>query len=184
MSDGASREVASIAGRPRIPLVSPPVRSRRAAWWAAALSAVAVSSSPLHAQRTPAELPSLPPVFVFSPMQLEPAIVHAIPPVALAKARAKVKRTAVSVTMYCLTGTTRTGQPVREGIVAADPRLFPLGRHVDVFVGRRLLGRFLVDDTGGLVRGRTVDVWTPSCREAWTFGRRRGFAAIVKSATR
>jgi 3D (Asp-Asp-Asp) domain-containing protein len=153
-------------------------------WLAAALLAQAVVTYPLHAQREAPQLPSLPTVFVFSPMQLEPAVVRAVPPVMPSKARAKVKRIPVSVTMYCLSGTTRTGRPVREGILAADPRVFPLGRHLEVFVGRRLLGRFLVDDTGGAVLGRTVDVWTPSCREATAFGRRRGSAAFVKNRVR
>jgi 3D (Asp-Asp-Asp) domain-containing protein len=30
----------------------------------------------------------------------------------------------------------------------------------------------LVADTGGLVRGRRIDIWTPSSREAMRFGKR------------
>lgn len=85
----------------------------------------------------------------------------------------------VHVTAYCLQGTTRRDQPVRQGIVAADPRLFPLGRYVEVYVGRRYHGRFLVDDTGARVRDGVLDIWTPSCHEARRFGRRRGTAVLV-----
>lgn len=85
----------------------------------------------------------------------------------------------VQFTQYCLKGLTRRDNPVREGIVAADPRVFPLGRHVELFVGGKSLGRFLVDDTGGAVKGRIIDIWTPSCTDARRFGRRRGYAVLV-----
>jgi 3D (Asp-Asp-Asp) domain-containing protein len=85
----------------------------------------------------------------------------------------------VQLTAYCLQGTTRRDNLVREGIVAADPRLFPLGGYVEVYVGRRYHGRFLVDDTGGKIREGILDIWTPSCRKARLFGRRRGTAVLV-----
>ena len=85
----------------------------------------------------------------------------------------------VSLTQYCLKGTTRRGRFVRPGIVAADPRIFPLARYVEVFMGKRYLGRFLVDDTGGNVIGATLDIWTPSCRQATRFGRQHGRAVLV-----
>lgn len=85
----------------------------------------------------------------------------------------------VSITQYCLKGTTRRGRFVRPGIVAADPRIFPLARYVEVFMGHKYLGRFLVDDTGGNVVGATLDIWTPSCRQAARFGRHSGKAVLV-----
>ena len=85
----------------------------------------------------------------------------------------------VTLTQYCLKGTTRRGRFVRPGIVAADPRIFPLARYVEVFMGKKYLGRFLVDDTGGNVIGATLDIWTPSCRQATRFGRQHGRAVLV-----
>jgi len=85
----------------------------------------------------------------------------------------------VSLTQYCLKGTTRRGRFVRPGIVAADPRIFPLARYVEVFMGKKYIGRFLVDDTGGNVIGATLDIWTPSCRQARRFGRHHGRAVLV-----
>jgi 3D (Asp-Asp-Asp) domain-containing protein len=89
----------------------------------------------------------------------------------------------VEMTAYCLTKTTtRRGRYVRAGIVAADPRLFPLARYVELYDGRRYLGRFLIDDTGRLIKGNIIDVWVPTCREAKIFGRRKGVAVLVPRA--
>ena len=86
----------------------------------------------------------------------------------------------VEMTAYCLTKTTtRRGRYVRAGIVAADPKLFPLARYVELYDGRRYLGRFLIDDTGRLIKGNIIDVWMPTCREARIFGRRKGVAVLV-----
>lgn len=88
----------------------------------------------------------------------------------------------ISLTMYCVQGETRRGRQTRHGIVAADPRIFPLSRYVDVFLGEDYLGRYLVDDTGGNVLGATLDIWSPDCREAARFGRHWGKATLVARA--
>jgi 3D (Asp-Asp-Asp) domain-containing protein len=85
----------------------------------------------------------------------------------------------VSLTQYCVQGETRRGRQTRHGIVAADPRIFPLARYVEVFLGNEYLGRYLVDDTGGNVLGATLDIWNPDCREAARFGRHWGSAILV-----
>jgi len=88
----------------------------------------------------------------------------------------------VSLTQYCVQGETRRGRQTRHGILAADPRIFPLARYVDVFLGKEYLGRYLVDDTGGNVLGATLDIWNPDCREAARFGRHWGSATLVARA--
>lgn len=88
----------------------------------------------------------------------------------------------VRISMYCLKGTTRRGRYVRAGIVAADPRYFPLAGEIELYVGREYLGRFQVDDTGKRIRGERIDVWTSSCREANRFGLRRGIAVLARRA--
>jgi 3D (Asp-Asp-Asp) domain-containing protein len=85
----------------------------------------------------------------------------------------------VSLTQYCVQGETRRGRLTRHGIVAADPRIFPLARYVEVFLGEEYLGRYLVDDTGGNVLGATLDIWNPDCKEAARFGRHWGSAVLV-----
>jgi 3D (Asp-Asp-Asp) domain-containing protein len=88
----------------------------------------------------------------------------------------------VILTSYCLSGTTRRGRYVRAGIIAADPKYFPLSRYVELYVGKKYYGRFLVDDTGRKIRGAHVDVWLPTCREARRFGLKRGTAMLVPRA--
>jgi len=85
----------------------------------------------------------------------------------------------VEITSYCLRGITRRGDLVRDGIIASDPRVFPLGREIDVWVGRQLYGRFYVSDTGKDIQGSRLDIWKSSCAEAILFGRRRGYALLV-----
>jgi 3D (Asp-Asp-Asp) domain-containing protein len=85
----------------------------------------------------------------------------------------------VSLTAYCLSGLTRRDHYVREGIIASDPKVFPLGHYLEVYVGKAYYGRFLIDDTGGVIKGNKLDIWTPTCREARLFGRVKGTAVLV-----
>ena len=90
------------------------------------------------------------------------------------------ERIAVSVTAYCLQGRTRRDHLVRDGIIAVDRKVFPLGREVDLYFGRTKYGRFLADDTGGVIKGAIIDVWMADCAAARRFGRRRGYAQLVR----
>ena len=74
-------------------------------------------------------------------------------------------------TAYSLRGRTASGRPVAKGLIAADPRHLPLGSRVRLEAGT-YSGEYLVADTGSLVRGKRIDIWTPSSREAMRFGRR------------
>ena len=76
-----------------------------------------------------------------------------------------------TATAYSLRGRTASGQYVTRGLIAADPSILPLGSRVRVDAGP-WSGEYLVADTGGAVRGRRIDIWTPSTREAMQFGRR------------
>ena len=74
-------------------------------------------------------------------------------------------------TAYSLRGKTASGRMVAKGIIAADPRVLPLGSRVRLEVPG-YHGEYLVADTGGMIRGRRIDIWIPSSREAMRFGRR------------
>lgn len=78
---------------------------------------------------------------------------------------------AFTATAYCLQGRTATGGSVRRGIVAADPRVLPLGTRINLNAGS-YSGSYLVADTGGGVKGKKLDIWVPSCSEARRFGRK------------
>ena len=64
-------------------------------------------------------------------------------------------------------GITASGLPVREGLVAVDPRLIPLGKRIWV----EGLGVLLAADTGSLIRGNRLDVFMDDKRAAMEFGR-------------
>lgn len=74
-------------------------------------------------------------------------------------------------TAYSLKGRTASGIETRQGVVAADPRVIPLGSLVQIKAGD-YSGVYTVHDTGSAVKGNLVDVWMPSQKEARKFGRR------------
>jgi 3D (Asp-Asp-Asp) domain-containing protein len=91
---------------------------------------------------------------------------------------AKVAESTVAVpassyvaTAYSLRGKTASGRLVSRGLIAADPKLLPLGSRVRLD-HPGYSGEYLVADTGGMIRGRRIDIWTPSTREAMRFGKR------------
>jgi 3D (Asp-Asp-Asp) domain-containing protein len=81
-------------------------------------------------------------------------------------------------TAYCLQGRTASGGGVRRGIVAADPRILPLGTRIQVSAGS-YSGTYTVADTGGAIKGRILDIWVPTCSEANRFGRRSITVSVV-----
>jgi 3D (Asp-Asp-Asp) domain-containing protein len=91
-----------------------------------------------------------------------------------------------SATAYSLYGRTASGVHVRKGIIAADRRILPIGSRVRVESGS-YTGEYEVCDTGGAIRGKRIDVWVPSSREAMKFGRRNVKLTVLsypKKATR
>jgi 3D (Asp-Asp-Asp) domain-containing protein len=74
-------------------------------------------------------------------------------------------------TAYSLKGRTASGRMVSRGLIAADPSVLPLGSRVRLD-HPGYSGEYLVADTGGAIRGRRIDIWTPSSGEAMRFGRR------------
>jgi len=78
---------------------------------------------------------------------------------------------AFTATAYSLRGRTASGRLVTRGLIAADHRVLPLGTRVRLEAGS-YSGEYLVADTGGAVKGRTIDIWVPNTSEAMRFGRR------------
>ncbi|HVS81344.1 MAG TPA: 3D domain-containing protein [Pyrinomonadaceae bacterium] len=76
-----------------------------------------------------------------------------------------------TATAYSLRGRTASGKPVSRGLIAADPSVLPLGTRVRVEAGS-WSGEYVVADTGGAIKGRRIDIWTPTTRQALQFGRR------------
>ncbi|HEX6913013.1 MAG TPA: 3D domain-containing protein [Longimicrobium sp.] len=90
------------------------------------------------------------------------------------------RRLEMRSTAYCLRGNMRTGVRVRDGMAAGDPSVLPLGSVVRVsHPDGRLIGIFVIMDTGGAVRGNKIDLWFDSCREATNWGIRRVVAEVL-----
>jgi len=75
-------------------------------------------------------------------------------------------------TAYALRGRTRSGVYVRRGVIAADPRVIPLGSVVQISTPG-YCGVYTVHDTGKSIKGQVVDLWVESPSEARIFGRRQ-----------
>ncbi|MBL8205558.1 MAG: 3D domain-containing protein [Blastocatellia bacterium] len=82
-------------------------------------------------------------------------------------------------TAYSLRGITRSGSYVRRGVIAADPRVLPLGSKVHLKAGN-YSGVYTVQDTGKAIKGKRIDVWMPSSREARSFGRQNVRLTVLK----
>ena len=107
-----------------------------------------------------------------SPIAVDAKTVTAAPAVPVAKeTEPVVLAETYTATAYSLRGRTASGKPVARGVIAADPRVLPLGTRVRIDAGE-FSGEYVVADTGGAVKGRRVDIWTPTAREAMRFGRR------------
>jgi 3D (Asp-Asp-Asp) domain-containing protein len=83
-------------------------------------------------------------------------------------------------TAYSLRGRTRSGAGVRRGVIAADPRVLPLGTVVQLKAGENYSGVYTVHDTGSAIKGRKIDIWMPSSHEARRFGRQRVKLVVLK----
>jgi len=83
-------------------------------------------------------------------------------------------------TAYSVTGTTASGTQTRRGIVAADPRVLPIGSRIRVHGAGAYSGVYTVTDTGPAVKGREIDIFIPDGAEAQRFGRRRVHVEILE----
>ena len=65
-------------------------------------------------------------------------------------------------------GVTARGTVARLGTVAADPKVYPFGTRLQI----PGYGTGVVEDVGGAITGRHIDVWMPSHETALRWGRR------------
>jgi 3D (Asp-Asp-Asp) domain-containing protein len=77
-----------------------------------------------------------------------------------------------TATAYCTGHTTSSGAPVSAGVVAADPKVLPIGTVIRIAGAPPYNGTYRVLDTGPRVRNRQVDLYIPDCAAARRFGRR------------
>ena len=88
-----------------------------------------------------------------------------------APAKARTRTMTMSATAYTGSGRSASGKRVRRGMIAADRRVLPLGTKVRLKHAGRYSGVYRVEDTGGKIRGRKIDIYMPSRDAARQFGR-------------
>lgn len=98
------------------------------------------------------------------------AFVSATQSVALALPLRPGAEIRVVATAYCQQGATASGGHTRSGIIAADPHVLEVGSLVRILDGSHR-GLYTVLDTGGTVKGLTIDIFIKDCRQAKTFGK-------------
>jgi len=91
------------------------------------------------------------------------------PPIAAPAPKTDVQT--FSATAYSIEGKTASGAQTRTGIVAADPKILPLGSRIRVSEAGAYDGVYVVHDTGPAINGREIDIYMPSDAEAKRFGR-------------
>jgi rare lipoprotein A len=109
------------------------------------------------------------------------AITCAPAPAAAAKKTAETRTYGrFLATAYCRKGITKSGRRTRRGIVAADPRVLPLGSLIRVYNAAGYSGEYEVLDTGAKVKGRHIDIYMSRRREALEFGRHRVIVEVLR----
>ena len=85
-------------------------------------------------------------------------------------------------TAYSVEGKTASGKQAREGICAADPDVLPLGSRIRVHDAGKYSGECEVADTGRAIKGREIDIYLASDREAKKFGKKQVRVEVLGSA--
>ena len=76
-------------------------------------------------------------------------------------------------TAYSIEGETASGATTRKGIVAADPKVLPIGSRIRVRGAGHYDGVYTVADTGRAIKGREIDIYIANGAEAKRFGRKK-----------
>jgi len=87
--------------------------------------------------------------------------------------RKQMEATAYTYLPPYTTMTTATGQTLRKGIVAVDPKVIPLHTKMFITSDRIEYGLGVAEDTGGKIKGNIVDLAYMSYDECIQFGRRQ-----------
>jgi 3D (Asp-Asp-Asp) domain-containing protein len=86
------------------------------------------------------------------------------------------KKMVMSATAYVAGGRTATGRAAEVGVAAVDPNVIPLGTRLYV----EGYGYAIAADTGGAIKGNTIDLVFDTYQEAVAFGRRQVVVYILQ----
>ena len=74
-------------------------------------------------------------------------------------------------TAYCTGSVTASGVAPRTGIAASDPAVLPTGSVIQIErLDPKYDGVYTIMDTGGIIKGRRLDLYLRNCDEALEFG--------------
>jgi 3D (Asp-Asp-Asp) domain-containing protein len=76
--------------------------------------------------------------------------------------------------------TSEGGKPVAGITIAADPKVLPMGTRVRIMEAGKYSGVYTVSDQGSAIKGKKVDIFVNSNREALQFGRKQVYLAILE----
>jgi 3D (Asp-Asp-Asp) domain-containing protein len=85
-------------------------------------------------------------------------------------------------TAYSVDGRTATGRTAKPGVVAADPKILPLGSRIRVTGAGEYSGVYTVADTGRAIKGHEIDIYIADDAAAKRFGRRPVEVEIERSS--
>lgn len=73
---------------------------------------------------------------------------------------------------------TATGKEIKEGMVAVDPKVIPLGTKIEI----KDMGIFIAEDTGGKINGNRIDIYFDTKKEAKEFSRKGIWVRIIDNS--
>ena len=77
-----------------------------------------------------------------------------------------------NATAYTVGGKTASGDKAKPGVVAADPKVLPLGSRIRVKDGGELSGEYVVKDKGRKIKGHKIDVYVHGEKRAKDIGKK------------
>jgi 3D (Asp-Asp-Asp) domain-containing protein len=83
-------------------------------------------------------------------------------------------------TAYTQRSPTASGLESQRGVVAADPRILPLGTTIQVRNAGRYSGIYMVADTGPKIQGRRIDIFVRNPQHAKTFGKKQVKVKVLR----
>lgn len=92
------------------------------------------------------------------------------------------QRMSFEATAYSVKGTTKSGEQTRHGVVAADPRVLPIGTRIRIDGAGAYSGEYTVLDTGREIKGHELDIFMPRSEDAVEFGRKQVQVEVLSEA--
>jgi len=102
------------------------------------------------------------------------------PPVAEVQPTPQTRR--FMATAYSLEGRTASGRKAKPGIVAADPKVLPVGSRIRISDAGEYSGVYTVADTGRAIKGHELDIYIANDAAARRFGRRAVQVEVMQGA--